>query len=231
MQKTLTMKELPEGERPYEKCRLYGPSSLTDAELIAVILRSGSPGERSTDLADRVLTAAPDGLLNLIHLSVDELMDIRGIGHVKAVQLKCIGELSRRISLATRHVGDIFSGPEEIAEYYMERLRHESREKLLLVMFDRKNMFLGDEVISEGTSNSSLVSPTEVFRAALSKKAEFIVLLHNHPSGDPSPSRADKDVTLRISECGKMLEIPLVDHIIIGDNKFFSFCRSGFLKQ
>ncbi len=230
MQKTLTMKELPEGERPYEKCRLYGPGALTDAELIAAVLRSGSQGERSTDIADRVLTAGPDGLLNILHLSLEELMSIRGIGPVKAVQLKCIGELSRRISTASRHVGRIYSGPKDIADRYMERLRHESREILLLVMFDRKNMFIGDEIISMGTSNSSLISPTEIFRTALRKRAEFIVLLHNHPSGDPTPSRADREVTARIRDCGRMLEIPLVDHIIIGDNKYYSFCQRDFHK-
>ncbi|MCD8300910.1 MAG: DNA repair protein RadC [Clostridiales bacterium] len=231
MQKTLTMKELPESERPYEKCRLYGPGALTDAELIAVILRSGSQGERSTDLADRILNAAPDGLLNLIRLNPEELMSIRGIGSVKAVQLKCMGELSRRISGMARPLSRIYSGPEDIAGHYMEQLRHESREILMMLMFDRKNMFLGDEKISIGTSNSSLISPAEVFRTALAKRAEFIVLLHNHPSGDPSPSKADRDVTRRIEECGKMLEIPLMDHIIIGDKCYYSFCQAGFLKN
>ncbi len=229
MTKTLTMKELPEQDRPDEKCRQYGPAALTDTELLAVVLRSGASGERSTDLAGRVLSAAPDGLLNLIRLSTEDLMSIRGIGEVKAVQLKCVGELSRRIAASTRHVGPVFSGPAEIADFYMERLRHESREVLMLVMFDRKNMFLADEVVSVGTSNSSLISPSEVFREALKKKAEFIVLLHNHPSGDPSPSREDWDVTRRIMECGQMLEIPLMDHIIIGDKRFYSFCQAGLL--
>ncbi len=223
MKNTLTMKEIPDQERPYEKCLALGPSALSNAELIGVILRTGSSGERSTDLAARVLSAGPDGLLNLIRLSPDALMEIRGIGRVKAVQLKCVGELSRRIAATVRHVGPVFTGPDEIASYYMERMRHETREILMLTMFDRKNMFLGEEILSVGTSNSSLVSPAEVFRSALTRRAEFIVLLHNHPSGDPSPSREDINVTRRIRECGDMMEIPLMDHIIIGDNRYYSF--------
>ncbi len=230
MNNTLTMKELPDPERPYERCLSSGPSALTDAELISVILRTGTKGEKSTDLAARVLSAGPDGLLNLIRMEPEELMKIRGIGQVKAVQLKCVGELSRRIASSSRHIGPVFSGPDEIASYYMERLRHETREMLILVMFDRKNMFLGEELLSVGTSNASLISPTDIFHSALKSKAEFIVLLHNHPSGDPNPSREDINVTNRIRQCGELLEIPLMDHIIIGDNRFFSFCRSEFSK-
>ncbi len=229
MKNTLTMKELPDQERPYEKCLQLGPSALSDAELIGVILRTGASGEKSTDIAARVLNAGPDGLLNLIRLAPDELMRIRGIGRVKAVQLKCVGELSRRIAASSRHIGPVFSGPDDIASFYMERLRHETREMLLLVMFDRKNMFLGEEVVSVGTSNSSLVSPAEVFRCALRGRAEFIVLLHNHPSGDPYPSREDVKVTRRIRECGELMEIPLMDHIIIGDNRYYSFSREAGL--
>ncbi len=231
MKNTLTMKDLPDPERPYEKCLMLGAAALSDAELISVILRTGTAGEKSTDLAARVLQAGPDGLLNLIRLTPKELMQIRGIGQVKAVQLKCVGELSRRIAASTRHVGPLFSGPDEIASFYMERLRHETREILILVMFDRKNMFLGEEVLSVGTSNSALISPAEVFRSALRQKAEFIVLLHNHPSGDPNPSREDVNVTHRIRECGQLLEIPLMDHIIIGDNRYYSFCRKEFQKN
>ncbi len=231
MTKTLTMKELPDDERPYEKCMRWGPSALSDAELISVILRTGTAGEKSTDLAARVLRAGPDGLLNLIRMEPEEMMKIRGIGQVKAAQLQCVGELSRRIATSCRHVGPIFSGPDEIASFYMERMRHEPREILMLVMFDRKNMFLDEEVLSIGTSNTSLISPADVYRTALRRKAEFIVLLHNHPSGDPQPSREDIAVTHRIRQCGELLEIPLMDHIIIGDNRYFSFCRSEFQER
>ncbi|MCC8081963.1 MAG: DNA repair protein RadC [Lachnospiraceae bacterium] len=226
-----TMKDLPDPEKPYEKCMRQGPASLSDAELLSVIIRTGSKGERSTDLAVRILNAGPDGLLNLIYLQPDDFMQIRGIGQVKAVQLKCVGELSRRMASAVRHVDPVFAGPDEIAAYYMERMRHETKEILMLAMFDRKNMLLGDQVISVGTSNASLISPGEIFKAALQKKAEFIILLHNHPSGNPEPSREDIRVTQRIRECGDLLDIPMMDHIIIGDNCYFSFRERGFLNE
>ncbi|MCC8152071.1 MAG: DNA repair protein RadC [Lachnospiraceae bacterium] len=231
MKQTLTMKEMSDQEKPYEKCFLQGASSLSDAELISVIIRTGAAGEKSTDLAARVLNAGPDGLLNLIRLPINDLMQIRGIGRVKAIQLKCAGELSRRIAAASRHINPVFDGPEEIAAYYMERLRHEMRECLMLAMFDRKNMLLGDEVISVGTSNASLISPGEVYKTALLSRAEFIVLLHNHPSGNPEPSREDLQVTSRIRRCGELLDIPLMDHVIIGDNCFFSFRAEGVLAE
>ncbi len=227
MKQTLAMKELPDLEKPYEKCFLQGAASLSDAELISAIIRTGAAGEKSIDLAARVLNAGPDGLLNLIRLPIGELMRIRGIGRVKAAQLKCVGELSRRIASTSRHINPFFNGPDEIAAYYMERLRHETWERLMLAMFDRKNMFLGDEVISVGTSNASLISPGEVYKTALQNRAEFIVLLHNHPSGNPEPSREDLQVTSRIRRCGELLDIPLMDHIIIGDNCFFSFREEG----
>ena len=231
MQKNLTMKDLPDLERPYEKCLKWGESALSDSELLSVIIRTGSRGEKSTDLAARVLKAGPDGLLNLIHMKIEELMKIRGIGQVKAIQLKCVGELARRISSTTRHLAPVFHEPQEIASFYMERLRHESKEHLLLAMFDRKNMLLSDKILSVGSSNASIISPGEVFKTALENQAEYIILLHNHPSGSPNPSKEDREVTFRIRECGELLGIPLMDHIIIGDNCYFSFREQDILTR
>ena len=225
------MKELPDLERPYEKCLKKGPSALSDAELIGVVIRTGSRGEKSTDLAARVINAGPDGLLNLIRMDIEDLTRIRGIGQVKAVQLKCVGELARRISAATRYQSIVCSEPETIASYYMERMRHEPKEILILAMFDRKNMLLDDALLSVGTSNASMISPGEIFRTALQKHAEFIILLHNHPSGSPEPSKEDINVTFRIRDCGELLGIPLMDHIIIGDNCFFSFREQDILTR
>lgn len=225
----LTMKELPDQDRPYEKCLQNGPGALSDSELISVIIRTGSTGEKSTDLAGRVLSTGPDGLLNLIYMSIDELMKIRGIGAVKAVQLKCAGELARRIASCTRSVNALLDSPNAVALHFMEQLRHEEKENLVLAMFDRKSMLIGDEVISIGTSNASLISPQEVFKTALHNKAEYIIMLHNHPSGVPDPSPEDIRVTERIRECGTLLGIPLLDHIIIGDNCYFSFREQDIL--
>lgn len=229
MQKTMTIKELPDYERPYEKCVAKGAAALSDAELISVIIRTGIQGEKSVDLANRILNAGPDGLLNLIYLGIDELIKIRGIGIVKAVQLKCAGELAKRISMASRHKEVLLNRPDTIASYYMERMRHEPKEVLLLTMYDSKNMLLGEEVLSVGTSNAALISPGEVYKTALSARAEYIVLLHNHPSGNPKPSSEDIEVTMRIKRCGELLGVLLMDHIIIGDNRYFSFREQNIL--
>lgn len=229
MQKHLTVKDLPDMERPYEKCMANGAESLSDAELISVIIRTGSHGEKSVDLANRILNAGSHGVLNLIYLSMPDLKKIKGIGTVKAIQLKCAAELSKRLSMASRYQEAVLDSAASIAGYYMERLRHEKKEISLLTMFNTRNILICDEVISVGTSNASLMSPSEIFRTSLLKGAEYIVLLHNHPSGNPRPSTADQNVTLRLKECGSIIGIPLMDHIIIGDNQYFSFKEHNIL--
>ena len=229
MQKNMTVKELPDTERPYEKCLMYGADALTDAELISVIIRTGSRGERCVDLAHRILNAGPDGLLNLLQLDVKQLTKIHGIGNVKAVQLKCVGELAKRIASTRRRQQVVLESPESIASYYMERMRHEAQEILVLAMFDSKSMLIGEKVISVGTSNAALISPREIYRTALQEQAVYIVILHNHPSGNPEPSRDDVQVTRKIKQSGEILDILLMDHIIIGDNRYFSFREQDIL--
>lgn len=229
MQKNMTVKELPDTERPYEKCLMYGADALTDAELISVIIRTGSRGERCVDLAHRILNAGPDGLLNLLQLDVKQLTKIHGIGNVKAVQLKCVGELAKRIASTRRRQQVVLESPESIASYYMERMRHEVQEILMLAMFDSKSMLIGEKVISVGTSNAALISPREIYRTALQEQAVYIVILHNHPSGNPEPSREDVQVTRKIKQSGEILDILLMDHIIIGDNRYFSFREQDIL--
>ncbi len=229
MQKNMTVKELPDTERPYEKCLMYGAEALTDAELISVIIRTGSRGERCVDLAHRILNAGPDGLLNLLQLDVKQLTKIHGIGNVKAVQLKCVGELAKRIASTRRRQQVILESPESIASYYMERMRHETQEILMLAMFDSKSMLIGEKVISVGTSNAALISAREIYRTALQEQAVYIVILHNHPSGNPEPSREDIQVTRKIKQSGEILDILLMDHIIIGDNRYFSFREQDIL--
>jgi DNA repair protein RadC len=224
-----TMKELPDSEKPYEKCIKNGAKVLTDAELLAVILRTGSRRVSALQLAQEILCQKQKSLLNLNLMQIEELMKISGIGRIKAVQLKCIAELSKRIAQETYHKGMQVTGPETIAAYYMEQLRHETKEKLMLAMFDGKNHFLGDEVISVGTVNASLVSPREIFLKALEKKAVYIIMLHNHPSGDPSPSKEDERVTYLVAKSGELLGITLADHIVIGDSKYVSFREKGIL--
>lgn len=224
-----TVKELPDTERPYEKCLEKGAGYLSDAELLAVILRTGTNGMRSTELAQNILNVQKGGLLNLCSLSLEELMRLPGIGKVKAIQLKCIAELAKRISRLSHKEGVVLASADTVAAYYMEQLRHESREILMVSLFSNRGRLIADEVISIGTINSSVVSPREVFYKAIIHNAAYLILLHNHPSGDPSPSENDRKVTMHISECGQYMGIRLADHIIIGDNSYYSFRENGLL--
>ena len=183
------------------------------------------------ELAREILRFSPSasGLLGLHHLSVQELMKIRGIGKVKAVQLKCITELSTRIATMRAKESLCFTDPSSIAEYYMERLRHEEQELLICMMFDTKNHLLGDAQISRGTVNSALISPRELFLQALAFHAVHIILVHNHPSGNPEPSQEDIVVTRRVRGAGELIGISLLDHIVIGDHCYISMFEQGLI--
>lgn len=227
----LTMKELPSAERPYEKCLNAGAGSLTDAELLAIILRTGSREENSLALAAKVLSLNyPGGILGLLHLSLPELMTIKGIGKVKGIEILCIGELSKRIwRTLTTEEAPVFNDPAVISAFYMEDMRHKEQEELHLMMLNTKNLLIRDSLIFRGTVNASVASPREMFVEAFRYHAVRVVLVHNHPSGDPTPSREDGQLTNRIKEVGALLGIPLMDHIIIGDNSYFSFKERGII--
>jgi len=229
--KYYTVKELPLSERPYEKCEKSGPSALSDAELLAIIIRTGSMNERAVDVAANVLNYSNTypGLIGLNHVTIKELGSIKGIGRVKAIQLLCITELTKRMAKATNEGGLRFITPETIANYYMQDMRHLAQEKILLIMLDSKSKILKDMIISSGTVSSSLLSPREIFLNALKYEAVNIIILHNHPSGDPTPSREDIHTTKRIMEAGNLIGIKLMDHIIIGDNKYVSLGEQGYL--
>ncbi len=229
MSQHLTIKDLPDSEKPYEKFLKYGPEHLSDAELLAVIIKSGTTGLKSVEVAQNFLNQKNHNLMNLYDVSYEEMLHMKGIGKVKAIQLKCIAELSSRIT-ATKYIQRVaLRDAGSIAVYFMEKLRHETQEQLVLCMFDTKCRLIADEIISKGSVNSSIVPPREIFITALQKHAVHIVLLHNHPSGISAPSREDDEVTRRIAECGQMIGIPLSDHIIIGDHNYYSYRESGLL--
>ncbi len=217
--------------RPYEKCLMYGASALTDAELIAVILRCGTKGKDAVALADSILKLSPvrDGVGGLASLSSADYMEVEGIGEVKAIQLECVGELSKRISQATARKSVSLSEPETLANYFMESLRHENQENVLCVMLDAKLRIIGEERITRGSATMSVISPRDIFMAAIRHRAVSIALIHNHPSGDPTPSPADLEMTERVCEAGRLLEIRLIDHIIIGDMCYMSFLENGYI--
>ncbi|MBR3601792.1 MAG: DNA repair protein RadC [Lachnospiraceae bacterium] len=212
---------------PYEKFEIFGAQSLTDSELLAIIIRTGTKDANSIELGKKILNLSngrgqTNGLLSLQHLTLEELMKIKGIGKVKAIRIKCVTEFSRRIAMETFKKGIRFDKPATIADYYKEQVRHLEVEQVILVMTDGKNQFLKDCVLSIGTVNMSLISPREIFMTALKAHAVHILLVHNHPSGDPTPSRDDIEITKRIHEASQLMNIPLVDHIIIGDNTYMS---------
>lgn len=231
MKENNTMKEMVEEERPYEKCIRFGASNLTDIELLAVLLRTGTRGENSLGLADKLLHPAfsQEGILNIHQWTLEQLMQVKGIGRVKAVQILCLSELAKRLAKANAQSGLNFSTPSSIAQYYMEDMRHSRQESMKLILLDTKSRLISDTDISKGTINSAVISPRELFVEALKKNAVSIVLLHNHPSGDPKPSKADVLITRRVHEAGMLIGIELLDHIIIGDNCYFSMREEELL--
>jgi len=218
-------------ELPYDKFLNLGAENLSDAELLAIMLRKKKKKKTPIELGREVLKLAGDklGLLGLHHFDVKELMQVPGIGEVKAVQLLCIAEIAKRIAHTQAKANLRFDKPETVAAYYMERMRHKTTEQLLLVLLDNRKNIISETVISVGTANATLVSPREICGRALRLDAAYMLLLHNHPSGNPTPSRQDLLVTQKIKEVSDLVEIPLLDHIIIGDNRYTSFNEKGLL--
>ncbi len=231
MNQTCKMKELSENERPFEKCLRYGAEYLSDTELLAVLLRTGVKGMNSLELAQKILQTPSEGtgLLNIHHLTLQKLKNIRGIGTVKAIQILCLSELAKRLAKTSAGEGLILNNPSTIAEYYMEELRHQKQEQMKLLMLNTKTKLIGEADISKGTVNASLVSPRELFIEALNQEAVSIILVHNHPSGDPTPSKSDILLTKRVKDAGDLIGIELLDHIIIGNNCYISFSEQKMI--
>ncbi|MCD8380641.1 MAG: DNA repair protein RadC [Lachnospiraceae bacterium] len=210
---------------PYERFMNSGPGALTDAELLAIILRTGTRDKSAVQLAEDILNSCglQDNLTVLYQLTLEDLLRIHGIGEVKAVKLLALAELSRRMSQQRIYTDMSFMDSAKVAAYYMERLRHLRTEQAMAVFLDGRGHYLGEETLSSGTVNASLISPREIFISALRHNACGVILLHNHPSGDPTPSLQDQNITARIAESGNLLNIPLIDHIIIGDHTYTSF--------
>jgi len=227
----LTVKKLPETERPYEKCEKFGAGLLSDAELLAVIIKTGTKGTRSIDLAHHILNLGGQagGLNHLNKLKMEDLQKIKGIGKVKSIQILCALELSRRIAKASASERIRFDNPTEIAAYYMEDMRYYQQEHLILVMLDTKHNMIKESLISKGSINATIVDPRVIFIEALHYQAVNIILIHNHPSGDPTPSMEDVEVTKKISEAGRLIGVRLSDHIIIGDKQYVSLHMKGIV--
>ncbi len=231
MNKNFTMKELPVSEKPYEKCEKLGAGVLTDAELLAVILKTGTKNKTSIMLATEVLMKHPvhKGLLALHHLTMKELLTISGIGKVKAIQLSCIVELAKRLAKEKKHNCFCFSEPFEVADYFMEDMRNLETEHVIAAFFDAAGHLLHHQVIFKGTIQSAVANPREILRLGLQLDATQYIVLHNHPSGVPTPSTEDFNMTKRLLKASDLVGIPLMDHIIIGDNQYVSLKERGYI--
>lgn len=226
------IKELSFEERPYEKCERFGAEHLTDAELLAILLRTGTKGESSLELSKKILYQSCEkrGLISIHNWSMEQLMKIKGIGKVKAIQILCLSELAKRLAKETAEKQLDFNTPSTIAQYYMEDLRHKRQEHMKLLLLNTKSRLISEKDISVGTVNAAIISPREIFIEALQKSAVYIILLHNHPSGDPTPSIEDVQLTIQIKEAGELIGVELLDHIIIGDNCYTSLKEKGYFR-
>ena len=230
----LSDKELDRECLPYERFLAVGEESLTDAELLAIIIRTGSSTSTPVQIARQVMELGcgkEKGLNALYSLSLEELQTIKGIGEVKAIKLKALAELAKRMSNQKSVVTVGCQDASAVAAYYMEKLRHEDCERAYLLCLNNQLKLIKECLLAIGTINSASVSPREIFKYALRTGANNIILIHNHPSGDPTPSRSDVNLTNHVRESGAMLDIILRDHIIIGDHTYYSFEEKGMLWQ
>lgn len=225
---SLMIRDFPQDERPRERFIQNGPESLSNHELIAILLRTGTKDESVLQLSNRLLTNF-EGLRLLKAATLEEMTEIKGIGQAKAIQILAAVEIGRRIANLNYTDRYVIRSPEDGANYVMNDMRFLSQEHFVCLYLNTKNQVLHKQTIFIGSLNASIVHPREVFREALKRSAASIICLHNHPSGDPAPSREDIEVTKRLVECGKMIGIDVLDHLIIGENKFFSLKEKGYL--
>lgn len=228
MENKLKIMDLPKSERPRERLLLYGAEVLSNPELLAVILRSGNFNENIVNLSSRILKEA-GGLNGILNYSAEDLLSIKGIGEAKAAQLLALGELLKRFRAFYSGEQYKISQPKDAAEYVMNDMRYLKQEHLKVIMLNTKNIVISVKNVSIGSLNSSIVHPREVFCEAIKKSSASIIMCHNHPSGDPTPSSEDVSLTNRIKECGKLLGIELLDHIIIGDGIYISLKEKGIV--
>ena len=224
-----TIPEIPAYLRPYEKALEKGPAVLDDAELLAVMLKTGTGGLSSVSLCRNLLAEAGGTLAGLRAMPVQELMKIRGIGRVKAVQILCLSELAVRFSRSELPKPPDLSSCAYVAAYYMEEMRVLRQESLRALYLNTKNRLIREAEISRGSVNASMLPVREILVEGFRAEAVNLILIHNHPSGDPSPSRGDIEGTLEMKKAGDLVGITLLDHVIIGDHRYVSLGEQGYL--
>ena len=221
----MKMKELPQSERPYEKLEMYGAHTLSNAELLAIIIKSGTRNESSISTAQKILSMKnknSDNLRFIQDMSIEEFMSIKGIGKVKAIQLKAVCEIAKRISRPIENTKVQIKCPQDVANLLNDELKYEKRELVKVIILNIKNIVMKVTDICLGTENSAILKPRDAHIDAVKMGAPKIILVHNHPSGDPTPSSEDINFTNRLIQASSVIGIELLDHVVIGDSKFES---------
>lgn len=223
---SFTIKKLPETERPYEKLEQKGEKVLTNAELLAIIIKTGNREETSIQLAQKILmlneNINKNNLNFLRDITIEELVKIKGIGKVKAIQIKAVCELASRMNSIDNYKKIIIRKPQDVVEVIIQDMRFEKQEILKVIMLDNHNQILKIKDVAKGTNNFVSASVRNILNEAVKIQALKIILVHNHPSGNPNPSQKDYEFTEKVRKASELLEIQLLDHIVIGDNKYIS---------
>ena len=228
VERDVSIEQLPAADRPRERLYDLGPDALADAELLALQLGSGRRGMSAIDVAREVL-ATYGSLAEMAGREATELAAVKGVGRAKAARLAAAFELTRRLRARTPGSRRVLGSPSEVYAAFAPLMEDLKREVFRVALLDAQNRLLRDRIVSEGTLSASLVHPREVFKPAILESAASVILLHNHPSGDPTPSREDIRLTRQLVECARLLELPIHDHVVIGHGRFVSFAEQGLL--
>lgn len=227
---TVMVRDLPKEERPREKLIQRGAASLSDTELLAILLRTGTSSVSVLHLAEEVLAKYQDkGLVSIMNISPQEIASVHGVGLAKAATIVAAVELGRRLSAKAAQKLEKIEGPEDVARYASPLLRFEPKEHFLVMLLDVRNRVLAMPTISIGSLTASVAHPREIFREAIRYSAANMILIHNHPSGDPTPSREDIRLTKQMMKAGEIMGIPVLDHIIIAGDRFLSLKEADCL--
>ncbi len=223
---SLAIKDLPLEERPRERLAKQGPEALSTPELLAILLRTGTARESALTVAEEIVRHLT-GLRGLADATIEQLSQIRGVGVVKAIEIRAAVELGKRISAFTQEARPVIRCPADVSQLVMSELRHQTREHFKVLLLDARNQVTRVSTVSVGSLTESIVHPREVYREAIRHSCAALIAVHNHPSGDPSPSEEDIQVTRRLDEAGRMLGIDLLDHVIVGDGRYVSLKERG----
>ncbi len=224
------VRDLPEEERPREKLIRQGAASLSDTELLAILLRTGTSSVSVLHLAEEVLAKYQDkGLVSIMNISPQEIASVHGVGLAKAATIVAAVELGRRLSTRAAQKQEKIEGPEDVARYASPLLRFEQKEHFLVMLLDVRNRVLAMPTVSIGSLTASVAHPREIFREAIRYSAANMILIHNHPSGDPTPSREDVQITKQMMKAGEIMGIPVLDHVIIAGDGFLSLKEADCL--